>query len=176
MFPRIPVSGNRAAAGIYAPVLLDNQFISDPRLVICPASRLAEQIAGWRVPTLRELDAASPEQAYIWRRTMGGSYGYTLGYRDGNKCVPTRNELRSYFALMSDAPSLHLEGRRSSNHCGRGQNVLFEDGHVAFLVDLSPGPIRDALFVNRDGFAEAGVDKTDSVIGGSSSPPLIAVH
>ena len=172
-FPAIPVSGSRAAAGIYAPILLEEGFIVDAGILVCPGSQLAEQVDQWRVPTLDELDQADDRLLARLRRRMGGSYGYTLGYRIGDRYYPPRNEARSFFALMSDAPSLHLAGRRSSNHCGRGQNVLFEDFHVEFIVDpVQMGP-RNALFVNRYGYAEAGADKHDYVIGGSATPPLL---
>jgi hypothetical protein len=172
-FPRIPVSGHRAAAGIYGPILTDGGFLLDTRVLICPSSSLSEHLADWRVPSQSELDRAGGLRLARMQRSMGGSYGYTLGYMVGDRYYPPRNEGRLYFALLSDAPSLHLLGRRSSNHCGRGQNVLYEDGHIQFIVDQYHTPFRDALFVNRYGFAEAGADRHDSVIGGSNTPPLL---
>jgi hypothetical protein len=176
-FPAIPVSGRRATAGIYAPLLVDQGFVVDTRIFVCPGSELAQQIDGWRVPTLQEVDQADDRLLSRLRRAMGGSYGYPLGYRIQDRCYSPRNEGRSFFALMSDAPSLHLAGRRSSNHCGRGQNVMFEDLHVEFVVDPVEVAPRNSLYVNREGVAEAGTDKDDFVIGGSATPPLLApVH
>lgn len=170
LFPQIPVDGNRAAAGLYAPILVDNHYLTETDVLVCPGSRLANHLSQWRVPTLKELDQARGRQLVDLHRTMGGSYGYTLGYRENDRYQTPRNEGRAYFALMSDAPSLHLLGRQSDNHGGYGQNVLFEDNHVEFVVD---GVAYDRLFVNRDGYAEAGLDKSDSVIGHSAAPPFV---
>jgi hypothetical protein len=168
------VSGNRAAAGIYGPILVEMQFLADQHSLLCPGSRLAHESHRWRVPRLEEIDRAEGQHLSLLQRLMGGSYGYPLGYLADGRYCPPRNEGRTYFALMADAPSLHLEERRSSNHCGRGQNVLFEDGHVTFVIECTTLPRIDALFVNRFGYAEAGADKDDSVIGASYMPPLVA--
>jgi hypothetical protein len=169
-FPRIPLDGNRAAAGLYAPILVDNQYLTETDVLVCPGSRLADNLSLWRVPSLKELDQARGRQLVDLQRTMGGSYGYTLGYLENDRYQTPRNENRAYFALMSDAPSLHLLGRQSENHGGYGQNVLFEDNHVEFIVDCVA---YDRLFVNRDGYAEAGLDSADSVIGHSAAPPFV---
>lgn len=169
LFPQIPLDGNRAVAGLYAPVLVDNQYLTETDVLVCPGSRLADNLSRWRVPSLEELDKARGRHLLELQRTMGGSYGYTLGYLENEQYQTPRNEGRAYFALMSDAPSLHMLGRQSDNHGGYGQNVLFEDNHVEFIVD---GIAYDRLFVNRDGYAEAGLDKSDSVIGHSSAPPF----
>lgn len=172
LFPQIPVSGKRAAVGLYAPVLIESEILSDPTILICPASPLAQQRDQWWVPTLAELDGAEGRHLERLQQMMGGSYGYTLGYlMDGRYHTP-RNESRAFFAVMSDAPSLHLPGHQSSNHGGRGQNVLFEDNHVQFVVSHY-GRIGDEdLFLNRRGFSEAGTDKEDAVIGFSAMSPL----
>jgi len=170
VLPQIPISGNRAVAGIYAPTLVERQFLDDPQALICPGSRLAARGAEWQLPSLADIDRARGRQLVSLQRAAGGSYGYTLGYLvDGQYRAP-RYEGRANFALMSDAPSQHLEGRRSDSHGGRGQNVLFEDNRVEFIVDCVA---YDALFVNRDGLASAGLDENDSVIARSSTPPFI---
>jgi hypothetical protein len=170
LLPEIPVSGNCAVAGIYGPMLVEGQFLTDPKILICPGSGLAARSAGWQLPSFEELDQARGRQLVSLQRAAGGSYGYTLGYlADGQYRAP-RYEGRANFALMSDAPSLHLEGRRTEAHGGRGQNVLFEDNRVEFIVDCVA---YDALFVNREGFASAGLDENDSVIARSNTPPLI---
>ena len=169
-FPRIPVDGNRAAAGLYAPILVDQQYLADTDTLVCPGSRLADNMSQWRVPSLAELDQARGRKLVALHRTMGGSYGYTLGYLDDGRYRTPRNEGRAHFAVMSDTPSLHLRGHQSENHGGRGQNVLFEDNHVEFIIDCVA---YDRLFVNRDGYAEAGLDKADSVIGHSAAPPFV---
>ena len=71
---------------------------------------------------------------------MGGSYGYCIGYVDQGVYQPTRNLGRPGFAIMADAPCEDRPGRQSDNHGGRGQNVLFEDGHVAVPRQLAARP------------------------------------
>jgi hypothetical protein len=172
-FPSIPVRGNRSAAGLYGPILYEGGFITEPQLLVCPGSRMAHQSGELHIPSLSELDRATGPQLNALRRAMGGSYGYTLGYqRNGQYCTP-RNKSRYYFALLSDSPSLHLPSGQSDNHAGRGQNVLFEDLHVQFLVNCGPAPIGDSLFRNRAGYVEAGLDEADSVIAPSFAKPLM---
>jgi hypothetical protein len=172
-FPSIPIGGNQSAAGVYGPKLFEGQFITDTSVLICPGSRLASQADDFRPPTLDELDRASPSDLMRMHRRMGGSYGYTLGYtQDGRYCTP-RNRGRACFALMSDAPSLHLAASQSDNHGGRGQNVLFEDLRVEFLVTCLDNEGVDHLFRSRRGFFEAGLGDDDSVIGPSFIRPIL---
>ncbi|TVS19822.1 MAG: hypothetical protein EA424_07105 [Planctomycetaceae bacterium] len=172
LFPKIPVSGNRAAAGIYGPILYHAGYLDDPQVIVCPSSSLAADATDWRIPTFRELDEATGLELERLRRRMGGSYGYVLGYVLNRRHFPPKNAGRSFYALMSDAPSMHLPGRHSSNHLGRGHNVLYEDGRVEFISRRAEPRLYKPLFVNRLGFAEAGADENDYVIGGSWMPPV----
>ena len=172
-FPVIPISGNRAVAGIYAPILLESQYLETPRFVVCPGSELAAQNAEFRIPSLSELDQAGGIQLRRLQRNLGGSYGYTLGNIGRQGYVTPRNRVRPYFALLADAPSLHLAGRQSGNHGGRGQNVLFEDLHVEFLQSPRNEALGDDLFRNRYGYVEAGLDEGDSVVVPSNVSPLL---
>jgi hypothetical protein len=175
-FPKIPNCGNRAVAGIYAPILKDYGYLADSSTLICPASAIAAHNAEWHLPKLEEIDLAHGFQLACLQRMMGGSYGYTLGYLDGGQHRTPKNEGRSYYALMSDTPSLHLAGLQSNNHGGLGQNVLFEDNHTRFIVNSVQDGLGDRLFVNRRGLVAAGTDKQDAVIGSSASPPLRLVR
>ena len=172
-FPSIPVSGNRAVAGIYAPILLESQYLENPRIILCPGSEFVVQEGEFRIPRLSELDQARGLRLLALQRVMGGSYGYTLGNISGDGYVTPRNRLRQYFALLADAPSLHLPGRQSGNHGGRGQNVLFEDQHVEFLPSPRSDALGDDLFRNRYGYVEAGLDEGDSVVVPSNVSPLV---
>ncbi len=174
LFPQVPQQGTLAAAGIYAPVLLGSGFLNDMRTIICPASRLADA-PQFRVPSLEELQTATgPELAQL-RSVMGGSYGYSLGYTEAGQYHPTRNLGRAHFALMADAPSGALPGYQSLNHGGRGQNVLFEDGHVMFLTTPTAAGPSDELFVNDTGMVAPGNHRNDSVIGASDTIPVVLV-
>lgn len=171
-FPRIPTRGKASAAGIYAPTLLSDNLLADGKWVVCPGSELAGQ-GRFRVPLLDEFQSASQEQIDEFRQRMGGSYGYCLGYMRDGVYHATKDLNRSRFALMADAPS-DLAGYQSLNHSGRGQNVLFEDLRVQFLTSSRPYDADD-FYANDYGLVAAGAHMNDSVIGSSSSAPIVFV-
>jgi hypothetical protein len=172
-FPEVPTTGNRAVAGIYAPLLAERLLLPDPGVLICPGSSLAPQRSTWTISTLDELDRCEPSRLFVLQRDLGGSYGYNLGYlHDGRLCA-ARNQGRYYYAVMSDSPTLYRAGLQSDNHAGRGQNVLYEDNHVRFICSDVDTKLIGAIFKNRLGYTEAGLDPADSVIARSSTPPLI---
>jgi len=174
-FPQLPQQGTLAAAGIYAPTLLRDGLLHDSRSVLCPGSALASS-PQFRVPSFEQLQNAAGTELARLRSMMGGSYGYSLGYVDGGRYCSTRNLSRPTFALLADAPSQTLPGYQSLNHGGRGQNVLFEDGHVAFLPTPRPVDLGDDLFVNDTGMVAPGNHRNDSVIGASDTIPVILVN
>jgi hypothetical protein len=173
-FPQVPQQGNLAAAGIYAPALLNDGLLDSSRQVVCPGSSLATD-QPFQVPSFSELQAASGRELGKLRNKMGGSYGYSLGYIDDGRYVSTRNLSRPTFALMADTPSDTLPGFQSQNHGGKGQNVLFEDGQVRFLTSSRPIEDGDDVFVNDTGLVAAGDQRNDSVIAGSSAAPLVFI-
>lgn len=169
-FPNVPPAGNRSVSGIYAPLLKDAGLLTDDATVLCPSSTLASERDHWTgVPTLAEFDRARGSVLVSFQRNMGGSYGYHWGHVAEGAYRPTRNLGRSQFALMSDSPSPHLSGRRTANHGSRGQNVLFEDGHVRFIVDCCPVHSGDDLFHSDRGLVEPGRHADDSVIVDSTT-------
>jgi hypothetical protein len=170
-FPRVPATGKLAAAGIYAPVLAHDGFLTDPQRVLCPEA-LSEDARDFRIPTLEELRAASETAGAHLRQEMGGNYGYCLGHLEHGALVPTKNLGRPAFAVMADAPSDVLPGHQSINHGGRGQNVLFEDGHVEFAT-MTQSRGGDDIFANDDHLVSAGIHREDSVIAPSGTAPII---
>jgi hypothetical protein len=171
--PLVPISGNRSVGGVIASMLKDEGFLLDTRCVICPASPLARNLDGWRVASLDEFDRAEGKTLAMLQRMVGGSYGYPLGYMENDQYRPIKNRQRPDFALIADAPSADLPGRRSANHGGCGQNVLFEDGHVAYIVGCRMGELGDDLFHSDRGFVEPGRHADDAVIVDSATPPVI---
>jgi hypothetical protein len=173
-FPMVPARGRLAAAGIYAPTLLRGGFLTEARAVLCPSSTLCDQ-QRFRVPSLDELEQAAEDQLPQLQCAMGGSYGYCLGHMHNARYEGTRNMHRTHFALVADAPSRDRANHQSANHGGRGQNVLFEDGHLKFLTSSKLCDQSDDIFVNDDGLVAAGVHADDAVIGPSDAPPIIYV-
>jgi prepilin-type processing-associated H-X9-DG protein len=175
-FPAVPSRGNRAFAGVYAPTLFDEGYLDRPEVTICPSSALAEGGNRIWIPTLVEIDAANGSALIALQEAAGGSYGYNLGVvKDGQHFAPL-NSGRTYFALMSDAPTLDLNTALSANHGGRSYNMLFEDGHVRYISKQGAEMYPDDPFRNRRGVVEAGIDENDAVIGPSLAPPFQNVH
>jgi hypothetical protein len=171
-FPRIEMAGNRAVAGAYAPQLVGNQLVVDPRLFWCPSAMTMRQSADIHIPTPEEVDALRGAELATMQQKMGGSYGYNMGFRRNGRLVPPSNAGRPNYALLSDAPSDDQPGRRSANHNGTGQNVLYEDGHVEFIRSIPCPQLKDDPFHNREGRVEAGLDCDDHVLGASADRPL----
>lgn len=170
-FPLVPQRGKLAVAGSYAPMLREAGLLNNPSRLICPDSALAQQ-QDFTLPTIEEVRAAPPEQLPKLHRRLGGSYGYTLGYLDHGAYRGHRNQGRTNFALMADAPDEETAGR-SANHGCCGQNVLFEDMHVGFLKSCRLAECDDHIYVNAHGIVGAGIGPDDAVIGRSSAAPII---
>jgi hypothetical protein len=161
--PHVPTEGSLALGGIYAPLLHSAGFVPDERTFLCPSCGLSDD-PNFHMPTPKELATLNGPQLEQARKYAGGSYGYTLGHFEDGHYAGTHDRLRSNFALMSDSPCPENPDRQTRNHDGRGQNVLFEDGHVAYLnAPLAEGS-HDHLFLNEEGDVAPGIHPNDSVI------------
>lgn len=172
-FPQIAPSGNRSRAGIYAPILVNDQLVLDPRSFFCPTGNFGANPHEFESPTMEELDAATGERlARLWA-VMGGDFGYNMGYytQDGQLVAP-RDERRANYPLLADKPSDVRPGRTTANHLGRGQNILCEDGCVRWCATIPTAELVDDPFHNREGEVAAGLDQHDVVLGASSDSPL----
>lgn len=170
-FPGPEASGNRAATGIVAPILVSHK-LADSRTFLCPASSAGRLPGSFRVPLPEELDQAMGQELKSLMSSMGGDYGYNMGYVEDGKLVRSRDERRSGYALAGDAPSNSRPRRVSGNHRGYGQNILYEDGHVQFLKHLPSPGVLDDPYHNRDGWVAVGLDRDDAVLGASNDHPM----
>jgi hypothetical protein len=170
-FPGPESSGNRAAAGIVAPILVSNK-LADSQTFLCPASSADRPTGRFRVPLPEELDRAMGQELKSLMSSMGGDYGYNMGYVEDGRLVPARDQRRSGYALAGDAPSNSRPRRVSANHRGLGQNILDEDGRVRFLRQLPNPTILDDPYHNRDGWVAPGLDRDDAVLGASNDHPM----
>ena len=173
-FPFVPASGNLGVAGIYAPILKESGHIESDSEFLCPSSTLAEEVNKFAVPSIAELEQQSGKELLTSHRKMGGSFGYAFGYdEDGKGYRANINHNRERFALLADAPSLHLKDRQSANHGGCGQNVLFEDGHAQYLNQCRADDVNDNVYLSDRGYVEAGRHWNDAVIGNSWALPVL---
>ena len=174
-FPPIPTSGKMSVASAFGPLLANEELLPDPRVLLCPDSpqgeKFSKQGQEFRVPRPAEIERIeSPQELLQTQQTMGGSYGYSLGYNQNGSYRPTKNLHRPYFAVLSDSPG-SAETGHPSHHGGRGQNVLFEDGHVLFLTQAHTAGGRDDLFLNDAHQIAAGLHPNDGVIASGAVTP-----
>ena len=168
-FVAIPRAGNLAASGCYAPILKDAGLVEDDSIFACAG--IAAQTSPVHIAARDQIESAkNEEQINHYRKTMGGHYGYTMGYCENEKYCPPRYMGRTNIVLLADQPSSDLAGRRSSNHNGKGQNCLFEDGRVEFIKGHALAG--DAIFENDYGIVAPGSHQWDNVI----APSHLAVH
>ena len=175
-YPAIP-TGHLSAAGMYAPQLVDKGLIAKEdkeRIFRCRTSEPGRPEAA-PIPMMEELRNATPDEAKKLLPLAGGSYGFTLGYKNENGVYqPTKRLGRVNFPIMSDAPCPKLGYQQSSNHGGFGQNVLYDDGHVRYTttshqIDGSTDP---DFFHNDSGQVDSGNHANDAVIGCSAAKPV----
>lgn len=173
-FPRVPTTGRLAFAGVYAPTLAQSGLLHETCKIICPA--MPSGASGWpilagAVPTLDQLQQMPDAELARWTPALGGSYGYTLGHYSRGRYFDVRNQSRSNFALMADAPASAVPGSRFDIHGGRGRNVLFEDGRVELVAEAHW--CDDDIFSNDAGWVAAGLHGDDSVIVSGATPPVL---
>jgi hypothetical protein len=178
-FIPIPVEGKLAIAGVFGPTLRDQQYVTDEAAFFCagdvasrPESDTGAPLPELHIPALGQIVQAEGAELRRLQRMAGGSYGYNLGFMLDGRYSPVRNQRRPTFAMVADAPGPQRQGRLSMHHEGRGQNVLFEDGHIEFVAG---GRVLDfdEIFYSDRGFVEAGQHPDDAVIGNSNSRPIL---
>lgn len=174
-FPEIGLGQN---AGLFAVALADGSYLNRDDLqqrLVCPSSQLADQVSQRRVsivvPTRTGLELAPILVRARLQRVMAGSFAYRIGYFRGDDYVYPRNRTDCRAALLADAPVRDWQGKLVGNHHGEcGQNVLFEDGHVAFQSCWSP-VTEDHLFLNANQEVAAGRGPNDIVLAPSEATP-----
>ena len=168
-FVAIPQAGNLAASGCYAPILKDAGLVEDDSVFSCAG--IAADAPPVHIAARNQIESAENEDEIDhYRRTMGGHFGYTMGYCENEKYCAPRYLGRTNIVLLADQPSSDLAGRRSSNHNGNGQNCLFEDGCVKFIKGHALAG--DAIFENDYGIVAPGSHQGDNVI----APSHLTVH
>jgi len=174
-FPYVPAQGQYAAAGIFAPTLHKAGLLPNAQTLVCPSSPQAQ--ADMALVSLEKLDQAKggPQFTQLLNQ-MGGSYGYALGYEKDGRYYGNKNRSRARFALVADSPSAQRGGRESANHGGRGQNVLYEDGHVQFQRTNVAAGCQDDIYHNDLGIIGAGQHVNDAVVAPSAARPVLLVH
>ncbi len=166
-FVQIPCSGKLNVSGSYAVLLKDAGFIEEDNVFACAGVDSSTPVI---IPSVNQVENSCEQSLARFQRTMGGHYGYTIGHmQDDTHCCPG-DMGRSFVVILADQPSQTLEGRRSRNHRGYGQNCLFEDGRVEFVRGHAYG--EDSIFLNERGIVAPGCHEGDNVIAPSYLSPL----
>ena len=164
-FVAIPGQGNLAASGCYGPILKDAGLLKNDSLLACAG---LVDVAPVVIPSVEQVEAAETEtQRSHYRKTMGGHFGYSMGYKDGDRYQAPRAGIADV-VLLADQPSTRSD-RQSLNHGGDGQNCLFGDGRVMFVSGPAYG--EDLVYENDRGIVGPGTHALDSVIGPSHLSP-----
>ncbi len=173
-FPKVEDTPPRNVAGIFVPILKESGALPDDVTVACPADGHQKPPAV-TVAELEEMQKDRPSQFDALSRRLAGCYAYSLGYGDRGAHSGLRVEDGGYLPILSDAPD--FQGGRvalgnSPNHGGRGQNVLYIDGHARFSTTRGAGVGGDDIFVNQHGRVGAGCNPEDTVLGASAATPF----
>lgn len=169
---RLPTAHERgplAFAGMYAPTLRKSGHLRNERTLICPESAMAKDLEV-RLPTLDELERATPEELPVLQKLAGGTNSYSLGYIKNGKYHPIKLRNGTSFVLMSDPAA--SDNRPDFHHGQRGQNILLMNGCVRYLTECQVEGCADDHFVNDAGEVAPGLHEDDAVLVGSGVGPL----
>jgi prepilin-type processing-associated H-X9-DG protein len=159
-------------AGSFVPALNEARAMPPGLSVSCPGDLPKSPSS----VTFAELDRMNRDDFNHETQTLAGCYAYSLGYQEPSRSglYGLTKSMDGRLPLMADAPACEngnkvLDGN-SSNHGGKGQNVLFIDGSVKFLTtrELSPD---DDIYLNADHKVAAGRGPRDIVLGRSDAVP-----
>jgi prepilin-type processing-associated H-X9-DG protein len=173
-FPKVHEAPPENVAGIFVPILHDDGVLMGNVSLTCPARGLS----CLATPSVEDLRRMPPEEFAALAHQLGGSYAYSLGYGQPGQLWGLRSDDDQRLPILADGP-LVVEGRvmpsaNSPNHGGRGQNVLFVDGHVQFVTLTTVGVEGDNIYLNQQGQVAAGRSRFDSVLGASAARPFPA--
>jgi hypothetical protein len=175
--------------GIFSAAAMTNIALRDAGLwdgsmqPVCPAKRTMSLPPV--PPTMEEArgflqaDRGAEHRRAIYA-TLGGCYGYHLGYEDEKgEFQGLRPSLGDNIPLMADRPPrpeevFDWQAKNSPNHGFRGQNVLYLGGHVRFVTARLVG--EDDIYLNRLGRLAAGRGPLDAVLGPGEARPYPEVE
>ncbi len=102
------------------------------------------------------------------------SYAYTLGYKTNGTLHGIRRNVQdvsdAQTPLLADLPAKivsPVDGPMSPH--GKGQNILFADGHVEYSILATVN--NDAIYTNQNGLVRAGLHRLDASLGRASDVP-----
>lgn len=166
-FPRVEEHGPHAIAGIFVPTLTDRGLAQDVS-IDCPAQGRRSPLP-YSLDELATMARNDPARFEAVASQLAGQYAYCLGYEQGGRLCGLRRNSGDLLPIMADCAG---HGLNSDNHGGRGQNVLYVGGQVRWCELPTVGENNDHVFVSHNNRVEAGVRRSDTVLGSSAARPF----
>jgi hypothetical protein len=155
-YPQVGVPGAPTAGG-FAVKLAETGLLTTDAAVRCPAVEWVDPPA-----------ASTLRVGYTYALGYQAPNGRVVGLRrsDGPLSIDDRTALAGDFPAVAVAPA----GGPFSPH-GRGQNVLFAGGNVAFTTSANVGIDGDDVYRNAGGRVAAGLFPADGCLGHPDDRP-----
>ncbi|WP_435009453.1 hypothetical protein P12x_000705 [Tundrisphaera lichenicola] len=158
-YPSVCDQGRDVPVGAYAIQLSDESLLQDLGALHCPC----------RGEVLKP--DSRPDPKHI-------DYAYHAGYfhGDSGKTEPITPRLGATIPVLADQPPHDNLGSvlpgNSPNHAGRGQNLLFADGHIRWYATRILSPLDRDMFLNEARQPQPGLWPDDVAL----IPPLFRVN
>jgi hypothetical protein len=175
-YPWVGAEAPKNFAGSFVPALNEARAMPPGLSVSCPGDPPRPPSAV-TFAELGQMSREEPEKFKTATRDLAGCYAYSLGYRDpgGAGLYGMTRSMDGHLPLMADAPSCDsgkdVRPGNSTNHGGRGQNVLFIGGQVEFRTTRALGT-DDDIYLNAEHKLAAGYGPQDAVLGRSDAAPM----
>lgn len=130
--------------------------------------------AGAAVVGVKDVQAMDADTYQRWSQAMTQCYAYSLGFQRNGLITGLKVEEgmpTSLLPIMADCPPVNTPLGNSPAHGGRGQHVLYADGHVTFAQARHVGFAQDDIYLNRSGRVAAGHDWKDAVLSSGAGNP-----
>jgi len=173
-YPYAPPDQPDAVAGTFAETLRESGMLHDLKTLDCPCNGACTMASpAFPLPALEKVRNRSPE---LYRGMLSCDYAYHVGFRNrAGRPGPVPAHLTARVPLLADQPN-HQRNRilmgNSPNHGGRGQNVLFSDGHISWHMTRRVSPVDPDIYLNDDQRPAPGISANDAALVPSLFPFL----
>ncbi len=171
--PLVPAS---LPVGTYGLMLQDSKALDDTNILLCPSAARGRGLL--RLPGYDRFRQMAKESPAECRDLVGSHFAYNVGYhRADMSAAPVSSTAGSLMPITADGPGRSSEGRvlngNSPNHGGRGQNVLYADGHLEWRRNRWVSTQDTDLYLNEAEQHAAGLHAADSALMSSASPAWV---